>query len=222
MLANSMWLSEGTALGVVRAVEAAKRVQRRAASDHDVGTEGFISHDDDVDVSFPYMLAEHFLRHALPLLLSPAYGFELGQVETERCGRRCLFIALLRRGEKIDIDFMGAGLDCKANSRRGDLATKANAPITADGKHNESNATSCTERCDNMLRFFSRNAQSQAGQRDLGISRSNLDLALRPVKFLGTTFWLPHHAEEYLEYLYGSDWKIPRRTRAKPQYTQRK
>ena len=221
-LINAMWLSEGTALGVVRALEAAAATQLTGASDHNVGTEGFISHDDDVDVSFPYTMAEHFLRHALPLLLSPGYGFELGQVETERCGRRCLFIALLRRGEKIDIDFMGSGLDCKANSRRGDAAVYSNGTVTASGLHEEVNSTSCAERCDDMLRFFSGDSQSQVRRPGLGSKRPSLHLALRPVKFLGTSFWLPQHAEAYLEYLYGSDWRKPRRTRAKPQYTQRR
>ena len=74
------WLSEGTALGVVR-------------------DNSFIPWDDDTDVSFMYNHYSNFLNNVLPEL--KANGFIVGGVVHD--GN---FITIHRKGEKIDIDIV--------------------------------------------------------------------------------------------------------------------
>jgi hypothetical protein len=80
------WLSEGTALGVVR-------------------DNSFISYDDDVDVSFMYPHREKFVKEVLPVLKS--YGFRVGT--SFHYGN---FIGLHRKGEKLDVDIVQEGGLC--------------------------------------------------------------------------------------------------------------
>jgi hypothetical protein len=146
------WLSEGTALGAVR-------------------DGAFIRYDDDVDLGLLFADHHRFFSNALPELLQD-FGFVVGEVEEERCGRQALFVALLRDGEKVDLDFTGLGLHCKANFR-GD----------------------CSDTCDSLLPLL----HSQDGT------------FLRRVRFLGSRFEMPAQAAEYLRFLYGTDWRTPRR-----------
>jgi lipopolysaccharide cholinephosphotransferase len=74
------WLSEGTALGVVR-------------------DNGMIPWDDDVDTSFMYEYRDVFVREALPLLKQQ--GFYVGSVQCK--GN---LISLIRNGEKLDVDIV--------------------------------------------------------------------------------------------------------------------
>lgn len=78
--ANKFWLSEGTALGVVR-------------------DNNFIPWDDDVDVGMWLRDKHEFLSTALPRLR--AVGFSVSEVR-----QRGSFLCLWRRGEKIDVDFV--------------------------------------------------------------------------------------------------------------------
>jgi hypothetical protein len=82
------WLSEGTALGVIR--------------DSD-----FISHDDDIDTSFMYPYREKFLKYALPELKS--LGFKMGL--SFNYGN---YIGLQRKGEKLDVDIVQEDGSCVA------------------------------------------------------------------------------------------------------------
>jgi len=82
------WLSEGTALGVIR--------ENR-----------ILPWDDDVDVSFYYTYHDIFIKKALPLLRKN--GFILSRVEN-----KSNFISLSRKNEKIDIDIVQKGNNCVA------------------------------------------------------------------------------------------------------------
>ena len=139
------WLSEGTALGVVR-------------------DSGFISHDDDVDISFMYDYRQTFLKNVLPILKSK--GFVL-----VRSGNHGNYIGLIRNGEKLDIDIVQQDGQCTANR-------------TSNTKFN-------TE-CNNLLKYLNN---------------------MRQIEFLGTTFTVP--GDDYLEYLYSSSWKIPKKSKFK-------
>ena len=82
------WLSEGTALGVIR--------ENR-----------ILPWDDDVDVSFNYEYRDIFIKQALPSLL--LNGFVVAEV---RYGGN--FIVLIRKNEKIDIDIVQKNGNCTA------------------------------------------------------------------------------------------------------------
>jgi len=82
------WLSEGTALGVVR-------------------DQSFIPWDDDTDISFMYEHYSNFLDNVLPEL--KANGFEVGGLTHD--GN---FITIHRNGEKIDIDVVKKDGQCIA------------------------------------------------------------------------------------------------------------
>ena len=139
------WLSEGTALGVVR-------------------NNSFISHDDDVDVSFMYNYREIFLKDVLPVLF--LNNFVLGG-----SANHGNYIGLHRNGEKFDIDIVQQDGQCVANR-------------TSNTKFN-------TE-CNNLLKYLNN---------------------MRQIEFLGTTFKVP--GDDYLEYLYSSSWKIPKKSKFK-------
>jgi hypothetical protein len=82
------WLSEGTALGVIR--------ENR-----------ILPWDDDIDVSFNYEYRDIFIKQALPSLL--LNGFIVAQVRQNKN-----FIALIRKNEKIDIDIVQKNGNCAA------------------------------------------------------------------------------------------------------------
>ena len=82
------WLSEGTALGVVR-------------------DKSFIPWDDDTDVSFMYEHYSNFMDNVLPELKSN--GFIIGGILHD--GN---FITIHRNGEKIDIDVVKKDGKCIA------------------------------------------------------------------------------------------------------------
>jgi len=86
------WLSEGTALGVIR-------------------DGSFILWDDDVDTAFMHEYRDQFLKKVLPILFSN--NFTLGGSMNN--GN---FIALHRKGEKIDIDIVQSGGKCNASQTK--------------------------------------------------------------------------------------------------------
>jgi phosphorylcholine metabolism protein LicD len=83
------WLSEGTALGVIR-------------------DGSFILHDDDTDTSFMYEFREKFIKDVLPEL--KANGYVIGGVMNNEN-----FITIHRKGEKIDIDIVQKDNKCMAS-----------------------------------------------------------------------------------------------------------
>lgn len=83
------WLSEGTALGVIR-------------------DNAFIPWDDDVDTSFMYNYRDTFIEQAFPLLKKE--GFTLGHSFNH--GN---FITFHRKGEKIDVDIVEKDGKCVAS-----------------------------------------------------------------------------------------------------------
>jgi len=80
------WLSEGTALGFKR--------------DND-----FIDWDDDVDIATNYKYKDEVFK-LLPILINK--GFEISKIDTDKG----LFIVILRKNEKVDIDFIDNGVYC--------------------------------------------------------------------------------------------------------------
>jgi hypothetical protein len=205
------WLSEGTALGAIR-------------------QGAFITHDDDVDISMWYEQKQAFLRFVLPDLL--AAGFRIGQVEDRRCGREAFFVALLRGGEKVDIDFVGRGMDCKANSNIRERALcwgygGSNGAIISGGSTEQGAKTAgsngerlgrwpsnepepacvhtCSATCDDLIPFL---AGPEPNRSSSTFGKADLPEGLRWASFLGSRFLCPGAA--YLVYLYGSNWKVPK------------
>jgi hypothetical protein len=82
------WLSEGTALGIVR--------------DSD-----FIEWDDDVDISFMIEHRDIFIEKAFPVLCSRGFTF-CGTINNGN------FFTFMRRGERIDIDIVEPNKSCIA------------------------------------------------------------------------------------------------------------
>jgi hypothetical protein len=167
-LAGKFRLSEGTALGALRN-----------------GT--FISWDDDVDIGLWHSDRVAFEQHALPRLQT--VGFSVSEVERQRCGRPAFFVALLRKGEKIDLDFVGENMDCKANSSINEAAACRSQDWGNSCKF------TCKAVCDDLLPFLSE---------------------LAPLNFAGVEFMCPQAG--YMQYLYGDDWREPR-PRHKPRHT---
>jgi len=82
------WLSEGTALGAYR--------------DSD-----FIDHDDDVDVGIWNSDFKSFKNKVYPELIKEGFRLDFNDFNNT-------FWCFSRKGEKVDIDFTGKGLECMA------------------------------------------------------------------------------------------------------------
>lgn len=134
------WLSEGTALGAVRGG-------------------AFIPYDDDVDVAMWYEDWANFKLLALPKLIKRGFSvsFQLPW---------CRILCMSRRGEKLDIDFVGEKIKCASC-----LTKNANC-----------------HSCDEMLPYLKN---------------------MMTIEFNGGTYNVP--GTDYLEYLYGHDWRIPQK-----------
>lgn len=85
------WLSEGTALGIIR--------------------EGnFIKHDDDVDLGIFFLDKDKFLNAFSDF---KKLGFTLAEISLNKT-----FYCFIRKGEKIDIDITGDNIECMSIYRR--------------------------------------------------------------------------------------------------------
>lgn len=133
------WLSEGTALGFTREND-------------------FISHDDDVDIGIWDKDKEKFIRCINTL---KEYGFVVAEVMNNNN-----FYALIRKGEKVDVDITGLNHNCISCSK-----------------------TWTREPCEKIIPYLKFNKKEISG------------------KFYN----LP--TIPYLEFLYGKDWKIPKRSK---------
>jgi len=83
------WLSEGTALGVIR--------ENR-----------ILPWDDDIDVSFNYEYRDIFINKVLPILLKN--GFVVAELVNNKN-----FFSLIRKNEKVDVDIVQINGKCTAN-----------------------------------------------------------------------------------------------------------
>jgi hypothetical protein len=98
------WLSEGTALGVVR-------------------DQSLILWDDDVDISFMSEYKERFIEHSLPRMLR--CGFVLANVEHDSN-----FLSFVRNGEIVDIDIVEKDGRCMAGfTKNAQYTTECNSII---------------------------------------------------------------------------------------------
>ena len=96
------WLSEGTALGVIR-------------------DNSFITWDDDVDVSFMYTYRDKFINQAIPLLRKQ--GLLLSS-----CSHYGNLLSFNRNGEKMDVDIVEKDGKCiAAFTKNAKYDTKCNS-----------------------------------------------------------------------------------------------
>jgi len=133
------WLSEGTALGFTREND-------------------FITHDDDVDLGIYEKDKEKFIN-CLDTLKK--YGFEIAEIMNNNN-----FYAIIRKGEKVDIDITGPNHNCISCSKAWSR-----------------------EPCEKIIPY----------------------LKFDKKEIRGKIYNLPKIP--YLEFLYGKDWKIPKRSK---------
>lgn len=133
------WLSEGTALGFTREND-------------------FISHDDDLDIGIFEKDKEKFIN-CLDTLKE--YGFSVAEIMNDNN-----FYALIRKGEKVDVDITGLNSNCISCSKAW-----------------------TREPCKKIIPY-------------LKFTKKEIN---------GKIYNLP--TVPYLEFLYGKDWMIPKRSK---------